>query len=48
MLDVLLPVVSLLSTSNFSLPKSIGVVSINYEIELKKVESYLLEFYEND
>ena len=33
---------------NFSLPKSIGVVSINYEIELKKVESYLLEFYEND
>ena len=29
---------------NFSLPSSIGEVSINHEIELKKVESYLIEF----
>ena len=33
---------------NFSLPSSIGEVSINHEIELKKVESYLLEFFQND
>ena len=33
---------------NFSLPNSIGEVSINHEIELKKVESYLLEFFQND
>ena len=33
---------------NFSLPITIGEVSINHEIELKKVESYLLEFFQND
>ena len=33
---------------NFSLPKSIGEVSINHEMDLKKVESYLLEFFQND
>jgi len=33
---------------NFSLPNSIGKVSINHEIELKKVESYLLDFFQND
>lgn len=33
---------------NFSLPNSIGEVSINHEIELEKVESYLLEFFQND
>ena len=36
------------STINFSLPTKIGEVSINHEIELKKVESYLLEFFQND
>ena len=36
------------STINFSLPIKIGEVSINHEIELKKVESYLLEFLQND
>ena len=36
------------STINFSLPTKIGEVTINHEIELKKVESYLLEFLQND
>ena len=36
------------STINFSLPAKIGEVTINHEIELKKVESYLLEFFQND
>jgi len=36
------------STINFSLPTKIGEVTINYEIELKKVESYLFEFFQND
>jgi 3-dehydroquinate synthase len=36
------------STINFSLPTRIGEVTINHEIELKKVESYLLEFFQND
>ena len=36
------------STINFSLPTKIGEVTINHEIELKKVESYLLEFFQND
>ena len=36
------------STINFSLPTKIGEVTINSEIELKKVESYLLEFLKND
>ena len=36
------------STMNFSLPTKIGEVTINHEIELKKVESYLLEFLQND
>ena len=36
------------STINFSLPKKIGEVTINHEIELVKVESYLLEFFLND
>ena len=35
-------------TINFSLPKKIGEVTINHEIELKKGESYLLEFLQND
>ena len=33
---------------NFSLPIKIGEVTINHELELKKVESYLLEFFQND
>ena len=36
------------NTINFSLPIKIGEVTINHEIELKKVESYLLEFFQND
>ena len=36
------------STINFSLPTKIGEVTVNHEIELKKVESYLLEFFQND
>ena len=36
------------STINFSLPTKIGEVTINHEIELKKVESYLLKFLQND
>ena len=36
------------STINFSLPEKIGEVTINHEIELVKVESYLLEFFLND
>jgi 3-dehydroquinate synthase len=36
------------STINFSLPTKIGEVTINHEIELKKVESYLIEFFQND
>ncbi len=36
------------STINFSLPTKIGQVTVNHEIELKKVESYLLEFFQND
>lgn len=36
------------NTINFSLPVRIGEVTINYELELKKVESYLLEFFQND
>ena len=36
------------STINFSLPTKIGEVTINHEIELKKVESYLFEFLQND
>ena len=36
------------STINFSLPIKIGDVTINHEIEFKKVESYLLEFFRND
>ena len=36
------------STINFSLPTKIGEVTINHEIESKKVESYLLEFFQND
>ena len=36
------------NTINFSLPIKIGEVTINHELELKKVESYLLEFFQND
>ena len=36
------------NTINFSLPVRIGEVTINHELELKKVESYLLEFFQND
>ena len=36
------------NTINFSLPIKIGEVTIDHEIELKKVESYLLEFFQND
>lgn len=36
------------STINFSLPTKIGEVTINHEIESKKVKSYLLEFFQND
>ena len=36
------------STINFSLPTKIGEVTINHEIESKKVQSYLLEFFKND
>ena len=36
------------NTINFSLPTKIGKVTINHEIESKKVESYLLEFFQND
>lgn len=36
------------NTINFSLPTRIGEVTINHEIELKKVKSYLLEFFKND
>ena len=36
------------NTINFSLPIKIGEVTINHEIELKKVETYLLEFFQND
>jgi 3-dehydroquinate synthetase len=33
---------------NFSLPSRIGEVTINHEIEFKKLESYLLEFFIDD
>ena len=33
---------------NFSLPTRIGEVTFNHEIEFKKLESYLLEFFIND
>jgi 3-dehydroquinate synthase len=36
------------NTINFSLPTKIGEVTVNHEIELKKVESYLIEFFQND
>ena len=36
------------NTINFSLPVKIGEVTINHELELKKVDSYLLEFFQND
>ena len=36
------------NTINFSLPIKIGEVTINHELELKEVESYLLEFFQND
>ena len=36
------------NTINFSLPIKIGEVTINHELELKKLESYLLEFFQND
>ena len=33
---------------NFSLPQKIGEVTINHEIDVEKVESYLLDFFQND
>jgi 3-dehydroquinate synthase len=33
---------------NFSLPQKIGEVTINHEIYVEKVESYLLDFFQND
>jgi len=33
---------------NFSLPQKIGEVTINHEIDIEKVESYLLDFFQND
>ena len=33
---------------NFSLPQKIGEITINHEIDVEKVESYLLDFFQND
>ena len=33
---------------NFSIPQKIGEVTINHEIDVEKVESYLLDFFQND
>mgnify|MGYP001188245082 FL=1 len=35
-------------TINFSLPTAIGNVTVNHEIELNKVKSFLVEFLQND
>ena len=35
-------------TINFSLPTAIGNVTVNHEIEINKVKSFLVEFLQND